>query len=86
MIDQVSGSDRLYFVITKVSDTVYYTYTMRYNDLSLPIGTRIQVFRTTMEKMSGEWTATGSVAGYASVNDPQIVSRAIDPATFSNQQ
>ena len=86
MIDQVTGSERLYFVITKVSDTVYYTYTMRYNDLSLPIGTRIQVFRTTMEKQNGKWSATGSVSGYASVNDPPPVSRAIDPSTFSNQQ
>ena len=86
MIDQVTGSERLYFVITKVSDTVYYTYTMRYNDLSLPIGTRIQVFRTTMEKQNGKWSATGSVSGYATVNDPSIVSRAIDPSTFSNQQ
>jgi len=86
MIDQVSGSERLYFVITRVSDTVYYTYTMRYSDLSLPVGTRIQVYRTTMEKKDGEWEATGSVAGYAAVNTPGIVSRAIDPDTFSTSQ
>jgi hypothetical protein len=84
MIDGVYESDRLYFVLEKVSDTKYLAYTMRYYDIrDHSIGTEIEVYMTVLEEGSnGVWTATQSYQGYARVNDPSIVSRAIDVTTW----
>ena len=79
MIDSVSSADRLYFVVTKISDVEYHTFTLKSNDLDKDMGTEIPVYKTIMQKdTQGEWSATKSFFGYAKVYYPGIVQRAID--------
>ena len=84
MIDGVDGADRLYFVITKVSDTEYHTFTFLYDDMTdNSIGTEIIAYRTVMRKGDdGEWYASYSHRGVAKVNDPGVVSRGIDVSSW----
>ena len=79
MIDSSSDTERLYFIITKISDTEYHTFTMRYEDLTTKtVGAEIEVFKTIMVKENGKWDATYSYRGMAKVNSPGTVSRGID--------
>ena len=80
MVDSVSEAERLYFVITKISDTEYHTFTMKYDDITdNPIGTQIVAYLTSMKKDdTGEWSAAYSHKVLVKVNDPGVVSRAID--------
>ena len=83
MIDSTSSAERLYFIITKISDTEYHTFTMRYADLtSSPVGTEIEVYKTIMVKENGAWKATYSYYGKAKVNAPVAVSRGIDVTSW----
>ncbi len=84
MIDSSDSSQRLYFVMEMVSETEYNAYTMRYADVTgKALGTEIEVYKTVMV-MDGEgvWDDTQSYIGYAKVNSPSIVSRAIDVTTW----
>ena len=81
MIDSVSEAERLYFVITKISDTEYHTFTMNHDDImDNPVGTQIIAYLTSMKKLSetGEWVASYSHKVLVRVNDPGVVSKAID--------
>lgn len=83
MIDSSSNSQRLYFVVTRISPTEYHTFTMRYSDLSNPVGTEIETYKTVMIKGNdGEWTAPYSYFGYTKVFDPGIVNVAIDVTSW----
>lgn len=83
MVDSSSESDKLYFVVTEISDTEYHTFTLRYADITdNPVGTRIVVYKTVMIKENGVWEAKSSYYGTAEVNDPGTVSRAIDVTTW----
>ncbi len=82
-IDSSDNADRLYFVILRKSDSEYHTFTMTQNDIGFPIGTRITVYMTVMVKdEKGVWSSSYSFKGTAEVNDPGIVSRAIDVHSF----
>ncbi len=81
-----SETEKLYFVITKISDTEYHAFTFTASDRLLPIGTDIAVYKTIMRKDGkGVWAATSSYKGYAKVNAPGIVSRAIDVSTWRDE-
>ena len=83
MIDSSSETERLYFVITKISDTEYHTFTMRYEDLTTKtVGAEIEVYKTIMVKENGKWDATFSYRGMAKVNSPGTVSRGIDVTSW----
>ena len=84
MIDGLSESERLYFVMQKVKDGEYNAYTMRYVDIRYKaIGTEIEVYKTVMIRdEKGVWDAVRSYKGFAKVNDPSIVSYGIDVTTF----
>lgn len=83
MIDSSDGSERLYFVITKISDTEYHAFTMRYADITgHAIGEEIEAYKTVLRKTDGVWDAYASYYGYAKVNAPGTVSRAIDVTTW----
>lgn len=80
MIDGVSEADKLYFVITKISDSEYHAFTMRYADITNnSVGTEIEAYKTVMLKDdAGEWAAKISYYGAIKVNAPGIVSRGVD--------
>lgn len=83
--DFSTETEKLYFVITKVSDTEYDAYTLLANDIMLPIGTYVPVYKTLMTKNEqGVWAAAVSYIGYAQVNSPGIVGRAIDVSTWTS--
>lgn len=83
MVDSSSGSERLYFVITKISDTEYHAFTMRYADVTgHAVGTEIEAYKTVLTKKDGTWSAYASYYGYAKVSAPGTVSRAIDVTTW----
>ena len=85
MIDSVTASEQLYFVITKISDTEYHTFTFLDADLDYVVGTEISVYKTVMVKgENGMWTASKSYQGYAKVNRPQQVSKGIDVTSYRN--
>ena len=88
LVEYTYKSEKLYFVMTKISDTEYHCYTMRYSDIgTYPIGTEIEVYKTKMVRgEDGKWTAPVSYYGYAKVCDPGTVSRAIDITTWRNHQ
>ena len=78
MIDGVSESEKLYFVILKVSDIEYHIFTLADADLDKSVGTEIEVYRTYFIKNEkGVWEDTVSYRGYAKVN-----SKAIDITTW----
>jgi hypothetical protein len=78
MIDGVSEAEKLYFVTTKISDTEYHTFTMRYADITgNPVGTEIEAYKTIMVK-EDKWVAKTSYYGAIKVNAPGVVSRAVD--------
>ena len=76
--------EHLLFLIVKVSDSEYHTYTYTENDIDKAIlGTRITVYKTVMEKdANGVWDATRSYVGTAVVIDPPNVGEAIDYTTW----
>ena len=83
MIDSVSEADHLYFVITKISDTEYHTFTFRYADMTnYPVGTEIETYKTVMLKTDGVWEAKYSYYGVAKINAPRVVSRGIDVTSW----
>lgn len=83
MIDGVSAANKLYFVITKISDTEYHTFTFLYSDLNYIAGTEIPVYKTLMIKgENGVWTAPRSYRGYAKINNPKQVSKGIDVTSY----
>lgn len=83
MVDSSSASDKLYFVVMEISDTEYHVFTTRYSDITdNSIGTRIVAYKTVMIEENGEWSARSSYYGTAEVNDPGVVSRAIDVTTW----
>ena len=83
MVDGSENAERLYFLILKVSDTEYHTFTMLYSDIQKPLNTEIDVYRTVMEKdENGKWDAPRSYLGTARVNSPAGVSRAIDVSSW----
>ena len=83
MIDSSSETERLYFIITKISDTEYHTFTMRYEDLTTKtVGAEIEAYKTIMVKENGKWDATYSYRGMAKVNSPGTVSRGIDVTSW----
>lgn len=78
MIDSVSEAERLYFVITEISDTEYHAFTMTYDDITdNPVGTKIVAYLTVLKETDGEWAAAYSRRVLAEVNSPGVVSRAI---------
>lgn len=84
MPDFSSETEKLYFVITKVSDTQYDAYTLTAADTSKPIGTYVLTYKTVIIKENRVWKATTSYIGYAQVNAPGIVGRAIDISTWTS--
>ena len=85
MIDSVSEAERLYFVITKISDTEYHTFTMNYSDIKdNPVGTKIVAYLTSMKKntQTDEWYAAYSHRVLVEVNSPGVVSEAIDVTSW----
>lgn len=67
ILDPSNNTHGLYYCIQKVSNSLYYSYTFDINHLSTAGGTDIEipVYRTSLEKISGEWKATVSYAGAA---------------------
>ena len=85
MPDFSTETEKLYFVIEKASNTEYNAYTLLASDLVMPIDTYILVYKTIMKKdNAGKWAATTSYIGYARVNSPGIVGRAIDVSTWTS--
>lgn len=84
MIDSVSEAEKLYFVVTKISDTEYHTFTMNNSDVrDKAVGTRIVAYLTVMKKSdTGEWSAAYSHRVLVSVNDPGVVSKGIDVTSW----
>ena len=84
MIDDSVNTERLYFVISKASDTEYHAFTFSYYALREgEEGSEIPVYKTVLEKgENGKWTAPRSYIGYATIIDPGIVSVAIDYRTW----
>lgn len=83
MIDGVAASEKLYFVISEVSDTEYNIFTLVANDLKGSIGSEIEVYKTVAVKgTDSKWKATVSYHGYAQIISPGKVSRAIDVTTW----
>ena len=80
MVDSSAYTERLYFLLSKVSDTEYHAFTLSYYDLREgDEGSEIHVYKTVLEKGdNGKWTAPRSYSGYATIIDPGIVSAAID--------
>lgn len=84
MIDNISSSNRLYFIVEMVSETVYNVYTMRMYDIDYnAVGVEIEVYKSLMVRNEkGVWAPTYSYQGYARINDPSVVSRAVDVTTW----
>ena len=84
MIDSVSEAEKLYFVVTKISDTEYHTFTMNNSDVrDKAVGTRIVAYLTVMKKSDkGEWSAAYSHRVLVSVNAPGVVSKGIDVTSW----
>ena len=84
MIDSVSEAERLYFVVTKISDTEYHTFTMNNSDVQdKAVGTKIVAYLTVMKKSdTGEWSAAYSHRVLVSVNAPGVVSKGIDVTSW----
>ena len=83
MIDGVEGANRLYFVVLMVSETEYHTFTMLYSDIEdNEVGTEIIAYRTVMREVDGIWKSIYSHRGLAKVNDPGIVSKAVDVTSW----
>lgn len=87
MLDGLPAAERLYFVITKISNTEYHTFTMKYADmLATPAGSPVKAYKTVMVKDgAGVWKATLSYVGEANVNAPGIVVKGIDPTSFKSK-
>jgi hypothetical protein len=66
ILDPKNNTHKLYYVIEKSSDTLYYIYTFSTDALATASGTEIEieVYRTTVEK-SNKWVATVSYKGAA---------------------
>ena len=63
-----SNTERLYFIVTEISDTHYDCYTMRYSDITnKEIGTLVDVYRTAL--VYGEDPTTGEVCWHASTSE-----------------
>ena len=86
MIDGVSESEKLYFVVEWVSDTEYNAYTLIANQLDGAIGSEIPVYKTVLVEHDGVWTADKSYFGYATIISPEQVSRAIDVTTWRESE
>ena len=86
MPDFSEETEKLYFVIISVSNTEYVAYTLLESDTMLPIGTYVPVYRTVLAKENGKWVAKSSWGGYAKVNAPGIVGRAVDITTWVSDQ
>ena len=85
MVDGVSEAERLYFVITEISDTEYHAFTMNYSDIEdNPVGTKIVAYLTVIKKDAddGEWKTAYSHRVLVKVNDPGVVSKAIDVTSW----
>ena len=85
MIDGVSEAERLYFVITEISDTEYHAFTMNYSDIDdNPVGTKIVAYLTVIKKDAddGEWKPAYSHRVLVKVNAPGVVSKAIDVTSW----
>jgi hypothetical protein len=83
MIDRTSNAEKLYFVVSEVSDTEYNIFTLVANDLKGSIGSEIEVYKTVVVKgTDNKWKATVSYHGYAKIVSPGKVSRAIDVSTW----
>lgn len=67
ILDARNNTHGLYYCIQKVSNSLYYCYTFDVNHLSTAGGTDVEIlaYRTSLEKISGEWKATVSYEGYA---------------------
>lgn len=87
MVDSSTATEELYFVISKVSDTEYHAFTLRYNDLrNGEVGSEIMVYKTILEKGQDDiWRAPRSYAGYATIFSPGIVSKSIHYLTWRQQ-
>ena len=66
ILDPKNNTHKLYYVIEKSSDTLYYIYTFSTDALATASGTEfeIEVYRTAVEK-SNKWVATVSHKGVA---------------------
>ena len=82
MPDFSEETEKLYFVIVSNSSTEYIAYTLLESDTMLPIDTYVPVYRTVLTVENGKWVAKSSWGGYAKVNSPGIVGRAIDITTW----
>ena len=67
ILDVRNNTFGLYYCVQKVSDTLYYAYTFSVDELSTNGGTsnRIKVYRTSLEKIDGEWDDTVAYEGWA---------------------
>ena len=85
ILDVRNNTYGLYYCIQKVSDTLYYAYTFSVDDLSTNGGTsnRIKVFRTTLEKINGEWDDTVAYEGWAKTIRLSSVGESADSHSLS---
>lgn len=88
-------TSQLYYIVEKISNTLYYAYTFSYVDLNSAVGTdkEIPVYRTILEK-TDKWRAPRSFLGYAQTislrdlgfsNLSGTLSYTIDPSTWSQR-
>lgn len=83
MIDSVSAAEKLYFIVSEVSDTEYNIFTLVAEDLDGSIGSEIEVYKTVATKgTDNKWKTTVSYHGYAKIVSPGTVSKAIDVTTW----
>ena len=83
MVEESDNAQQLYFVIKKISDTEYHTFTMKHSDIEKAVYTEIEVYLTVMEKgTNGIWVAARSYVGTARVSAPGKVPKAIDVNSF----
>lgn len=81
ILDVSNNTHGLYYCIQKVSNSLYYCYTFDVNHLSTAGGTDVEIlaYRTSLEKISGEWKATVSYEGYAKTIALTAVGLQADP-------
>lgn len=80
-----TSSEKLSFVVVKISDTEYHSFTFADRELygdSVVLGvTEITVYKSVMIRgENGIWTSPRSYVGVAVVHDPGIVDRSVDVA------
>lgn len=82
ILDPSNNTHKLYYVLERVSDTLYYAYTFSIDELSTASGTDIEitVYRTNIE-YTDKWYATESHLGYAKTKSMQSLGVSTDPKT-----